>query len=159
MSAIPSIAVDGTEPGGVAFDPDLPAVKLDATPETMNSRPSRQHSHGPVVVSDVIGRRHDFKVLNAVVRAVAVDVVDVFCGSKRASKMLFHDVTMLQHVAAVSGELNVSVGPDGSRDKGIAALARAETHAPTSESGRGHVESASARFAVDRDSHSSLASP
>lgn len=63
-----------------------------------------------IMQTHVFGMRHDLQVLNAIVAGIAVDVVDVFIGSKRSSKMLRHDKSMFEHVSIVSPQMNVAIG-------------------------------------------------
>ena len=94
---------------------------------TGDDRPLRRHPHAGMVLGDVTGDRHEFKVRKAVVSLAFVSVVDLFPASERTPKMLFHDETMLEDVEAASGDLNVTVAPDDSGDVSIAAWTRAET--------------------------------
>ena len=74
------------------------------------------------------GSSSEFKILNAVVVLNAVAVVDVIVWPERASKMALHNETMLKHVEAVAGKLDVSVFSNSPRNVSIAARARTEAH-------------------------------
>lgn len=128
--AIGSIALAGAEAFRVPLHLAHASLELPPALSALDGAPPRRHSHGGMVVSDVIGASSEFKVLKAVVVLDAVEVVNVLVGSESAAKMAFHDDAMLEHVEASSGELYVAVPTDASGDEAVAALARAEAHVP-----------------------------
>ena len=108
-SAIPSVAVAGTEALRVCSHLAHSSLELDATLGAGDDGPPRRHPHLGMVVCDVIGPSSEFKVLKAVVVLDAVDVVDVLVLAESAPNVAFHDEAMFEDVEASAGELNVAV--------------------------------------------------
>ena len=128
VSAVCSITVSGTETLRVAFQFDQEPLESFTAFGAWHDCPLRRHPHTGMVVADVICASSEFKVFKTVIVLDSVDVVNVIVGSKIAPNMLCHNLSMLKHVEAIPGDLNVSVFADSSRDVSVPALARAEAH-------------------------------
>jgi hypothetical protein len=85
------------------------ALELLAAVSAGDDDPLRRDAHGGVAVLDVIGDRHELKVLKAVVSLVAVDVVNLLPSSESAAKMPPHDKAMLEDVESTARDLDVAV--------------------------------------------------
>ena len=156
-SAIPSVAVSGTEALRVCSHLAHSSVEVASALVALDDGPPRRHPQGGMVVCDVSGASSEFKVLKAVVVLDAVEVVDIVVGSERAANVALHDEAMLKDVEASACELNVSVSAYPSRDVSIAALTRAEAHHASLCPAGLDGEVSSARFAGESDSHSNPA--
>jgi hypothetical protein len=95
----------------------------------------RVHNHSPRTVLGVFAhvlrvRGVEFKVLDPVVRPVAVDVVDHFAGIKGAAKMQLHDHPVLADAVVVANALREGVVGGGYHGDVAAISQRAATLPP-----------------------------
>jgi hypothetical protein len=117
------------------------ALEAFAASLAVDEDPSRRHPHGGMVVADVTGDRHEFKVLKAVVSLDPVDVVNLLVSPEASSKMLAHDEAMLKDVEATARDLDVTVISDSAKRRAT----RSEAHPrPSGAPSVSHTRAASA---------------
>ena len=126
--AVCSITLSGTETFRVACQFAQLSLELLSALVAFDGCPFRRHSHGGMVVADVICPSSEFKVFKTVIVLDSVDVVNVIVGSEIAPNMLCHNFSMFKYVEAISGDLNVPVAPYLSGDCSVSAFARTEAH-------------------------------
>lgn len=99
------------------------------------------------VERSVIDTGQDLKILDPVIAALPVDVVDFFGGKQRATKMLLHDPTMLADTLSAAPENAVSRAFSGLSD----ALARRRAELKASHPTRATRDEVAALDAVTRN--------
>lgn len=107
------------------------------------------------VVFRVSHRVNDHQVFDAVVRAVVIDVVDVFVHLKKAANVLLHQVPVLKHVTAIRGRARVIGHPQQDVAEIVHVPAFAALHSfrvvPADEATRNPGDDAAREVGLRRD--------
>lgn len=107
-----------------------------------SAKPDRADVGAGAVAASMLGGKEDLEVLDPIVRAIPVDVVNMLGGKQRATEMVLHDPAMLARALSSDADLGVPAARDSvQRSIDVVAGQRAEL-------GRSGIPASRSKFAA-----------